>query len=332
MRAAKKDDNMPYFQDIAQVIDGNMDLLRATGALAARPGRTLDADGYPTARRVIVLFKTAGSVLTDCPAEIDGFPIEQREARPPQYAQFTDPSGFAERARISPPEYVPSPFPGQRLLATATNGSVVDQASKPTIPYTAPSDANLDPLPRTNVKIICSVSPDNGWNVLQSFLQGTHEALTAAMYDCTSAHVEQTLATSLSGKSFELVLDHPARNATADQTDEETVRLLRTALGETFEQEWALTPYNPNHAPSIFASAYHIKVAARDTGTPNSALWLSSGNWNDSNQPVFDWSQPDEALAEKSDRDWHVVVFNDQLATTFKKYIDHDFAVAKQEN
>ncbi|MBD5654652.1 MAG: hypothetical protein IAI50_05665, partial [Candidatus Eremiobacteraeota bacterium] len=79
-------------------------------------------------------------------------------------------------------------------------------------------------------------------------------------------------------------------------------------------------------------SAYHIKVAARDTGTPNSALWLSSGNWNDSNQPVFDWSQPDEALAEKSDRDWHVVVFNDQLAPTFKKYIDHDFAVAKQEN
>ena len=33
-----------------------------------------------------------------------------------------------------------------------------------------------------------------------------------------------------------------------------------------------------------FASAYHIKVAVRD----HAAFWLSSGNWQSSNQPAID--------------------------------------------
>ena len=35
---------------------------------------------------------------------------------------------------------------------------------------------------------------------------------------------------------------------------------------------------NPN---GLLASAYHIKVAVRD----GAAIWLSSGNWQSSNQP-----------------------------------------------
>jgi hypothetical protein len=308
---------MRYFEDIARVIAENAAALRATGALAARPGRTLGADGYPTGRRVIVLEFATASRPADIPRKLGAFPVEAR----------TLPSD-----RPRPQEYVPSAFPGRVAFVEGTDNGGSAAAAKPTLPYTPPSGANLDPLPTTNVKMICSVSPDNGWRVLEPFLTGTQNALTVAMYDWTSAHIEQSVATALTGKSFELVLDNPTKDRTADQSDEQTVQLLKTALAATFEQQWALTPRDPAGGTPIFESAYHIKVAVRDTGTANSALWLSSGNWNNSNQPVFDPNAPDLSLAKSSDRDWHIVVFNDALATTFKAYIDHDFSVAKAQN
>ena len=322
---------MPYFADIAAAIAANRDTLRATGALAARPGRKLDPDGYPTDFRVIVLFKPAAHALTEVPAEIAGFPVDVRAASPLQELRFTKPVAFARQAARSRPEFVPASFPGEVNLQFEVDAAS-DENAKPTLAYTAPDGANLDPLPARTVKMICSVSPDNGWDVLQTFLMGTQTELTVAMYDCTSAHIEQTLAMALSGKTFELVLDNPSKNPTADQTDAQTVGLLTTSLGTTFQQQWALTPRDPDGGTPIFPSAYHIKVAVRDTGSANSAVWLSSGNWNNSNQPVFDLKNPNLTLAAKSDRDWHVVLFDDDLATTFKKYLEHDFAVAKEQN
>jgi hypothetical protein len=43
----------------------------------------------------------------------------------------------------------------------------------------------------------------------------------------------------------QLVLDHPARNPTADQTDEPTVTDLNAALGQDFTQAWALERMDP---------------------------------------------------------------------------------------
>jgi hypothetical protein len=319
---------VPYFDDIAQVIAEHAPTLRSTGALAARPGRRLDDDGYPTAERVIVLLFPAGAQTDHDVTRIGGFAIDSRTASAVQTDQLRDPSAFAVRTLGWPDELVPSRFPGQLSFAGTASG----EATKPKLPYTPPAGVNLDPLPTGAVTMICSVSPDNGWVVLESFLTQTQTALTVAMYDFTSAHIEQAVATALHGKSFELVLDNPAKDASADQTDEQTVALLTTALGSTFRQQWALTPQNPDHATPIFDSAYHIKVAVRDTGTPNSAVWISSGNWDNSNQPIFDPTAPDVSVAEKSDRDWHIIIFNDALATTFKAYIDHDFSVAATQN
>ena len=324
---------MPYFTDIAPVIGNNLDALRATGALAARPGFILDHDGYPTKLRAVVLIADPSVKPTNVPAHIGGFPVDVRTATPAQVIQFKQPDMFVAQSVVSLEESVPDDFPG--LVSLRSDPPMVAQA----VPspgdaggYTPPDGANYDAMDLKDVTIICSCSPDNGWSVLQEFIQSTTTSMTTAMYDFTSQHVEQTVATSLKNKPFKLVLDHPGKNPSADETDEETVTKLTTALGRGFVQQWALTPSDPDGGAAIFQTSYHIKVAARDVGEENVGVWVSSGNWNNSNQPVFDWQNPDKALAHKSDRDWHVVVLSKELAEWFSKFIEHDYDVARVAN
>jgi len=151
------------------------------------------------------------------------------------------------------------------------------------------------------------------------------------MYDFTSAHILETLEAQLrsSAASCVLTLDDPAKNATADQTDEQTVQALSNSLRSAFEQAWALVRSSPEANSWIFPTAYHIKVAVAD----DARVWLSSGNWNNSNQPDIDpWSDRVEAdrVAKKSDRDWHVIIESRELARVFKAYLQHDFDVASK--
>ena len=126
------------------------------------------------------------------------------------------------------------------------------------------------------------------------------------------------------------MLDHPGQNPTADQTDATTVGQLRQALAAGFTQAWALTRTDPDATAWIFPTAYHIKVAVRDRTT----FWLSSGNWNNSNQPDIDpVTVPADALqARHRDRDWHVVIEQPQLAGVFEDYIRNDLQVASGHN
>ena len=139
------------------------------------------------------------------------------------------------------------------------------------------------------------------------------------MYDFTSAEIlvafEQNLAAP---KTLQLVLDDPAPNPTRDQVDSVTVSDLRQALGARANTAWALT--RPDHfaAKWSFPYAYHIKVIVRD----NSAVWLSSGNLNRSNEPNL--SNPPSA----EDRDWHVIIEDPKLAQTFAAYLDFDYRTA----
>jgi len=69
----------------------------------------------------------------------------------------------------------------------------------------------------------------------------------------------------------------------------------------------------------MFPTSYHIKVMVRD----HAALWLSSGNLNNSNQP-------DSASPPKTeDRDWHVIIEDQTLATLFEAYLNQDFTSAQ---
>src|SRR5262249_16678989 len=118
-------------------------------------------------------------------------------------------------------------------------------------------------------------------------------------------------------------------NPTRDQTDEETIDALESSLTSRFQSAWALVRSSPKVTKFIYPNAYHIKVAVRDSET----FWLSSGNWNNSNQPDMDpINNPnptnDQKLAKKSDRDWHVIVENTDLAEQFEAFLKNDFTVA----
>ena len=79
-----------------------------------------------------------------------------------------------------------------------------------------------------------------------------------------------------------------------------------------------------------FASAYHEKVAVRDS----SAFWLSSGNWSLRSQPNIDpIGTPSQAkgMYSKGNREWHVIVEDEKLAKVFERYIKHDRDGSKAE-
>jgi hypothetical protein len=172
---------------------------------------------------------------------------------------------------------------------------------------------------------VLSVRP--GFKVTNDWLT---DRRSIVVHDFTSAHVLTAIEEHLAGKRFELVLDNPPQNALADQTDADTVADLRTALGGAFDQAWALTRLDGQATAWIYPTAYHINVAVRD----NSVFWLSSGNWNNSNQPDIDpLSNPADAPAARHcDRDWHVVVEQPQLARVFEAYLLNDLSIAAAHN
>jgi phosphatidylserine/phosphatidylglycerophosphate/cardiolipin synthase-like enzyme len=116
---------------------------------------------------------------------------------------------------------------------------------------------------------------------------------------------------------FKMVLDHPPKNPTANQTDTVTRETILNS-DPNASINWALTRNDPQVTEWIFPTAYHIKVIVQD----GKRFWLSSGNMNNSNEP----NTP--ALQKTGDRDWHVVLENNELAQLYKAFIDNDFNVA----
>jgi len=209
--------------------------------------------------------------------------------------------------------------------------SIKAQMQKPEIPYTTPQGFNLNPV-EDRFSLICHASPDAGWPTLSEFLKTVKNKLTIGMYDFTSDHILKAFLSDLGEpktSSLSLVLDHPALNHAADQSDEQTQQKLKANLGQREDFAWALERNDPRISEWIFRSAYHIKVAVRDEDT----IWLSSGNFNNSNQPDIDPIKDpsgSSATAKKSDRDWHVIVTHQGLAKTFEAYLLNDLAIAKK--
>ena len=326
---------MSEFIQIDKVIKANLAQFKKPGALSVRPGYKI-RNGWITKQPSIVVTvqkKTANISPQDAvPSNVGGYATDVREATTIQKLRFTAPERHAALVAMARPEYLQPEFPLERdaqtgayLQKAAAPGAVAAHTTKPRVPY-KPAKAPLTPVDDT-MSITCHASPDAGWMELSGFLKDIKNQLTVGMYDCTSAHVLDALLAGLKGKRrLSLVLDHPAPNPSRDQTDEQTQAALAKALKNREQFAWAAEANDPKVSQAIFPNAYHIKVAVKDS----ESFWLSSGNWNNSNQPDIDPFAPGadkakiDAEAAKRDRDWHVIVEHEGLAKTFEAYLLND--------
>ncbi len=324
--------------DVSAVIDQNMAALDKPGVLSVRPGYKVRNGWLTSTPSVVVTVRHKQAQLPAdelLPAEVGGVPVDVRQASPAKALELQDPQKYAAELRLAPnlgsvPHFPDEQTPaGIRPAAAASAHAQLAAVAKPELDYSGPAGVTLDPV-EAQATITLSASPDAGWPVLKTFLAATTQTLTVGLYDFTSAHILQAVTADLPGKQLDLVLDHPGKNPTADQTDADTVSDLRQALGQDFTQAWALTRTDPDATAYIYPTAYHIKVAVRD----RSVFWLSSGNWNNSNQPDIDPVNvpADAQQARHRDRDWHVVVEQPQLAGVFEDYIRNDLQIAAGHN
>ena len=202
-----------------------------------------------------------------------------------------------------------------------------------------PLDPPNLPLVKEPMELTICVSPEAGWSELEDFLGGTQKSLTVAMYQFTAPHIFDAVnaAVSPEGRQFELVL-HPvpekpptpgSKPTNWTRTQASSIRSSRALQGR-FEMAWA-TLVSKAHPDGLWASAYHIKVAVRD----GNAAWVSSGNWQSSNQPNVHPFQPGQncppGFQRKYNRDYHAIFKNERIASIFEQYIkrDHDLSAAQ---
>ncbi len=199
--------------------------------------------------------------------------------------------------------------------------------------YEEPEPPNL-PLVKEEMEMTICVSPEAGWTELETFLGGTKKSLTVAMYQFTAPHIFEAIeaAVTPADRTFELILhpvpERPAKGGVkANDLDEEKeiIPPLEKKMKTRFEQTWA-TLVSKKNPDGLFASAYHIKVAVRD----GNAFWLSSGNWQSSNQPnVHPFVDHPEKLPaqfqRKYNRDYHAIISSKKLASIYEFYIKRDF-------
>ena len=154
------------------------------------------------------------------------------------------------------------------------------------------------------------------------------------MYQFTAPHIFEAVrkAVAPEGRRLELVLhpipEKPAKSGVkAHDLDEQAkvIAPLEKDLGDRFQMSWA-TLVSKAHPDGQWASAYHIKVAVRDGQT----FWLSSGNWQSSNQPdVHPFNGQAGRLPtgfqRKYNRDYHAIIENEALSAAFETYIKRDY-------
>jgi hypothetical protein len=196
------------------------------------------------------------------------------------------------------------------------------------------------PLVKEKMDLTICVSPEAGWSALETFLAGTEKRLTVAMYQFTAPHIFTAVSAAVTppGRQFELVLHPvpeppPKSGVKADDLAEEegVIDPLEKKLTNRFEMAWA-TLVSKAHPEGLWASAYHIKVAVRD----GKAVWLSSGNWQSSNQPnvhpfVANPEKLPAGFQRKYNRDYHAIIINERLASIYETYIKRDFELASAQ-
>ncbi|ASY70744.1 phospholipase D [Sinorhizobium fredii CCBAU 83666] len=179
------------------------------------------------------------------------------------------------------------------------------------------------------MRFVIHSGPDSGWPQLSKFLKATRKSLAVAMYEFGAPHIVDGVIAGVKGakETIGLVLQlggHVGSGTKKDDfTDAETVDRIREAKKSKFDFAAASVG-----KAGIFDSAYHIKVAVRDSRS----LWLSSGSWQTSNQPNVDPLTEDStpAALRQFNREWHVILDNAELAELFANHIERDLKEARE--
>jgi phosphatidylserine/phosphatidylglycerophosphate/cardiolipin synthase-like enzyme len=327
----------PSYPQIYRVIMRNMKLLRKPGVLTARPGYKISGGKVIDKPSIVVTVVTKKDGLTarnKLPAEIGDIPVDVREASPMQLLRAKDPDSFHILQAVGPRELhepeskwecdmktrkvMASPSPAAKAAIASVKGR------KTPVKYKPPPKEPLTAI-KSDITITAYSSPDDGYKVLSTFLKGAKKELVIGMYDFTSGDLLKDVIATVKPKEmdFTMVLDHPAQNSTANQTDEDTRAEIK-ASNDNANINWALSKFDPEVSATIFPAAYHIKVVVRD----QAMVWLSSGNFNVSNQPNLAVKKDPRGSFKTADRDWHVIVEDKGLAKLFRAYLQNDFEVA----
>lgn len=171
------------------------------------------------------------------------------------------------------------------------------------------------------MKLKLHMSPDCGWPHLQAFLAKTKERLVIGMYDFGAQHILDAILAKPALKEVVLVMQRGQALGPGtkkdDLPDADVAQALSDKFGKRFHFGWVKIGVKNGWV----AYSYHIKVAVQDS----KAFWLSSGNWQSSNQPAVNLKgSQDFSYLGKYNREWHAIVQHVGLAKTFEAFIRHD--------
>jgi hypothetical protein len=303
--------------------------MRLPGVIAVRGGyKFVGGRITPTPAVVVAVDRKRDQIdaAATVPAVLpDGTPTDVTVADPVERMAA---AGLEAARAVTPPLLIEElQAPGERA-----RGDEAEAEAIMPITYEPPHGVSLAPVTGP-MAVTCHVSPDAGWRVLRTFLRETEGGITLGMYDFTAPHVYRAVRRLLRDKQVTWLQtlglreslpkpDDIDSNKADDKTEASIIDGLTRVARDRFENVFAKTGRG-----RTFASAYHIKVAVRD----EQAFWLSSGNWQSSNQPVTDFlgDDADRRLIRDFNREWHIVVEHPGLAATFGKFLQHDFRTAQ---
>ncbi|HET6890547.1 MAG TPA: phospholipase D-like domain-containing protein [Pyrinomonadaceae bacterium] len=173
--------------------------------------------------------------------------------------------------------------------------------------------------------VVLHVGPERSWVVLSEFLKRAERELVSSMYEFKAAHIAQAIEQPLNdGSSLQLVLAIQSRDPENNEIENGDFDRSETfeRWEDTFENKFERI-FVPLGANGLVSKSYHIKVTVAD----GSKIWLSSGNWKRSSQPVIPSASLDNPIvtSKAGNREWHVVMENDTLARRFRNHIKADF-------
>lgn len=218
-------------------------------------------------------------------------------------------------------EIIAAQFGQQRLERLLHPEGIVREE----INYFSPRGVELKTISE-KMNILAHVSPEEGWKNLKQFITGTQQTLSIAMYDFGAPHILETIdALALKPDFQKLTLAIQAGESVGEGTkandlkDEDVMKDLLKNFEKKFHSAWIPV----GKVNGWVASSYHIKVAVKD----HQSMWLSSGNWQSSNQPALENLKDTSPanLLRTYNREWHIIVENGLLSQTYERFIQHDY-------